>query len=285
MHGIFIIDKPDGMTSHDVVHHVRKKFRIDKVGHLGTLDPMATGVLPVCLGKATRMGQFLPNAPKEYMGEIRFGFSTNTYDSEGERTSDELPLERSREQVELIMREFAGSIDQVPPPFSAKKIGGVPSYKLARKGRAIGLESVKVEIEVFELTGFEPPLATFKVVCSPGTYVRSLAYDLGRRLGCGAHLTSLRRTRSGDFHIDQAAKLEEIAIQDLIPIDHLLESWPRIDVEGADENRVVHGNRIAGAAEGQFARIFNKKGEFLAVAAVENGWVRPRVVLTSTTSD
>lgn len=285
MNGIFIIDKPGGMTSHDVVNRVRTMVRGSKVGHLGTLDPMATGVLPVCVGPTTRIGQFLPNSPKEYTGEIRFGFSTTTYDREGEPASEERPLEASQEEILKIMAELTGPIDQVPPLFSAKKIGGVPSYKRARKGRPIEMAPVQVQIERFEMTRFEPPLMGFRVVCSPGTYVRSLAHDLGQRLGCGAHLASLRRTKSGDFHIEQAVPLDLLSGRDLIPLDQLLGSWPRIEVEGIDEDRVLHGNQIPGEGSAQFARIFNKKGEFLAVAAVENGWVRPRLVLTSITSD
>src|SRR5687767_4661890 len=134
MNGIFVIDKAGGMTSHDVVNRIRKMLKTTKVGHLGTLDPMATGVLPVCVGKATRIGQFLPTSPKEYSGEIRFGFSTTTYDREGDPTSEVKPFTASREDVETAILELTGVIDQIPPPCSAKKIGGVPSYKLARRG-------------------------------------------------------------------------------------------------------------------------------------------------------
>ena len=285
MNGVLVIDKPAGMTSHDVVQAIRKKFSNSKAGHLGTLDPMATGVLPVCIGKATRMGQFIPASPKEYEGEIRFGFSTNTYDREGVATSVEQPLTHSREAIEAAMRAFTGSQDQIPPPFSAKKIGGVPSHKLARRNQAIEMAPSRVQIERFDILGFEPPAMKFRATCSPGTYVRSLAHDLGRRLGCGAHLTALRRIRSGDFHIGQAVPLARISLENLIPIERLLEAWPRIEVSGTDETKVVHGNQIHTEATAQFVRIFNKKGEFLAVAEIENGWVLPRVVLTSITSD
>ena len=283
MNGILIIDKPEGMTSHDVVQAIRKRFKTSKVGHLGTLDPMATGVLPVCIGKATRMGQFIPNSPKEYEGEIRFGFSTDTYDREGLPTSEEKPFDPNR--IEQAMRSLTGSLDQVPPPYSAKKVGGVPSHKLARKSQAIELAAVRVEVERFETLDLSANRMKFRVVCAPGTYVRSLAHDLGQQLGCGAHLSSLRRTQSGEFRLDRAVPLERICPADLIPIERLLESWPRIEVSGTDETKVAHGNQIQGGAEGGLARIFNKKGEFLAVAAVENGWVRPRLVLTSRTSD
>jgi tRNA pseudouridine55 synthase len=284
MNGLFIIDKPAGITSHDAVQAMRKKFNT-KAGHLGTLDPMATGVLPICVGKATRMGQFFSHSPKIYTGTIRFGFATDTYDREGTPTTDQRLLISSRTDVEAAMRSLTGTLDQVPPPYSAKKIGGVPSHKLARKGGAIEMAAARVEVLEFALTKLEPPLMLFRVVCSPGTYVRSLAHDLGQRLGCGAHLDSLRRTRSGDFVIEEAVPLDRISLSDIIPMESLLSSWPRIEVSGGDEDRVVHGNQIPVSASPGFARIFNKKGEFIAVAAVENGWVLPRLVLTSINSD
>ena len=285
MNGIFIIDKSAGMTSHDVVQAIRKKFDTSKVGHLGTLDPMATGVLPVSVGKATRIAQFLPNSPKEYEGEIRFGFSTDTYDREGTPTTEETPLESPREEIAVAMQSLTGGQDQIPPPFSAKKIGGVPSYKLARRNQAVEIGAARVEVREFEMLAFNPPLMKFRVVCSPGTYIRSLAHDLGQRLECGAHLTALRRTRSGDFRIEDAVRLDSLSAADLIPMDQLLASMPRIEVSETDETKVLHGNQIPGDVNAKFARIFNKKGEFLAVASVENGWVRPRLVLTSMTSD
>ncbi len=284
MNGIFVIDKPEGMTSHDVVISLRAKFSISKVGHLGTLDPMATGVLPVCAGKATRIGQYIPSSPKEYLGEMRFGFSTNTYDREGIPASEPRPLKSSVREIEDAVGALTGKISQVPPPFSAKKIGGVASYKLARKGRMIEASPVPVEVHKFEITGLDLPLMQFRVVCSAGTYIRSLAYDLGEKLGCGAHLTALRRTMSGEFLIKQAVPLGQVSSSDLIPMEMLLASWPLIEVSDLDKDKVLHGNQIPGDGSA-LARIFNKKGEFIAVAAVENGWVRPRLVLTSLNSD
>lgn len=285
MNGILIIDKPEGMTSHDVVQAVRKRFRTSKVGHLGTLDPMATGVLPVSVGKATRLAQFLPTFPKEYEGQIRFGFSTNTYDRQGSATADDRPLDRSAEEIQETMQRFVGALDQVPPPFSAKKIGGIPSYKFARANQPVEIAPARIEVEKFELATLQPPSATFRVVCSAGTYVRSLVHDLGRELGCGAHLTALRRTRSGDFRIEKAVRLEQVAEENIVSMEQLLSSWPRIEVSDADEIKVVHGNEIRAASPGAFACIFNKKGEFIAVASVQSGWVRPKLVLTSINSD
>jgi tRNA pseudouridine55 synthase len=285
MNGILIIDKPDGMTSHDVVQAVRKRFRISKVGHLGTLDPMATGVLPVSIGKATRFAQFLPTFPKEYEGQIRFGFSTTTYDREGSATTDQRPLDRTTEDIHSAMQGFVGTLDQVPPQFSAKKIGGVPSYKFARANQTVEIASVKVEVQKFELLTLQPPFATFRVVCSAGTYVRSLVHHLGQEIGCGAHLSALRRTRSGDFQIENAVKLEQVTEENIVSMELLLSSWPRIEVSDADEVKVVHGNEIRGVSPATFARIFNKKGEFIALASVQSGWVRPKLVLTSMNSD
>jgi tRNA pseudouridine55 synthase len=282
MDGIFIVDKPEGMTSHDVVQAIRKKFDISKAGHLGTLDPMATGVLPVATGKATRLAQFMPSSPKEYEGDIRLGFATNTYDREGIPTSEPRPLEGN---IEEAMRSLTGTLDQIPPPFSAKKIGGVPAYKLARQNRLVEIRPARVEILRFEMLALNPPLMTFRVVCSAGTYVRSLAHDLGQRLGCGAHLTRLRRTGSGEFRIEDTVQLDKLSAGDLIPMNRLLPSIPRIEVSEGDEMKIAHGNSIERQGVAGFVRIFNKRGQFIAVAARENDWVHPRLVLTSMTSD
>jgi tRNA pseudouridine55 synthase len=285
MDGILIIDKPGGITSHDVVQRVRKLLKTSKVGHLGTLDPMATGVLLLCIGKATRVGRFLPTSPKEYVGEIRFGFATTTYDREGERTGPEQVLTHARPEIQTAMSRLTGTFDQKPPVISAKKMGGIPSYKLARRGMALEPIAVSVEVSTFEITSFSAPLAGFRVVCSSGTYVRSLAHDLGQQLGCGAHLDSLRRVRSGDFSIERAVPLEQATAENIVPLEDLLPRLPRIEIETElSENRVRHGNSFQTELAPGLACIFNKKGEFLAVASIENGWAHPRVVLTSTPS-
>jgi tRNA pseudouridine55 synthase len=281
MDGVLNIDKAAGMTSHDVVQAVRKRLNVAKVGHLGTLDPMATGVLPLSVGKATRIAQFIPNSPKEYEGEIRFGFATNTYDREGTATGEVRPLQGN---VAVAMRSLTGTIEQIPPPFSAKKIGGVPAYKMARRQQPIEIKPVRVEIRAFEMLALAPPLMKFRVVCSPGTYVRSLAHDLGQRLGCGAHLTALRRIVSGEFRIQDAVALSELSVRHLIRMEQLLPSLPRISVSESDETKIVHGNPVAAPGVAGLARIFNKRDQFIAVAAVENGWAHPRTVLTSITS-
>jgi tRNA pseudouridine55 synthase len=284
--GVLVIDKAEGMTSHDVVNRIRLRFRKTKVGHLGTLDPMATGVLPICLGKATRIGQFLESSPKEYTGEMRLGFSTTTFDRLGPPAGEERPVGVSRETIESAIQRFVGDIEQVPPPFSAKKIGGVPSYKFARRGRPIATPAVTVRIERFEVTRFAPPYLGFAVTCSPGTYVRSLAHDLGHALACGAHLTSLRRTRSGRFTESDATTISDVDAAKIIPLEKLLEGWVQVNIEDHEETRIAHGNPVPGpAGPKQFARIFNKRDQFVAVGLLENGWVHPRVVLTSMTSE
>jgi tRNA pseudouridine55 synthase len=281
MDGVLVIDKGSGMTSHDVVQRVRKLFRTSKVGHIGTLDPMATGVLPLCIGSATRIARFFPTSSKEYTGEIRFGFSTNTYDREGTPTSAEQPLSSTREEVAAAMKAFIGSLDQLPPPFSAKKIGGIASHKLARRGEAVEVRPVRVEVEAFDLLEFHPPLARFRVICGGGTYIRSLAHDLGTRLGCGAHLESLRRLTSSGFGVDQAVSLDEASEKDVVAVEKLLPDLPCIVIEDSDEKKVAHGVAVAAAEPAGWSRIFNKQGQFLAVACVESGWAHPRVVLTS----
>ena len=253
---------------------------------MGTLDPLATGVLPLCLGHATRIARFLEGSPKVYTGEIRLGFSTETYDREGRATSTEVAFSGGLADLQAAADQLTGNLEQTPPSFSAKKIGGVPSYKFARRGKPIATPAVPVKIETFEITEHVPPLARFRVVCSPGTYVRSLVHDVGALLGCGAHLNSLRRIRSGWFVEAQAVPPDKCSEADVISLDHLLEAWPRIEVEGNEEVRIGHGNPISGpAGSGQMARIFNKRGEFLAIGVLENGWVLPRVVLISTTSN
>jgi tRNA pseudouridine55 synthase len=285
MHGILIIDKPPGVTSHDVVQRVRKLLKTSRVGHLGTLDPMATGVLVLCIGKATRIGRFFQTSPKEYAGEIHFGFATDTYDREGSPATPETPLTHTRGEIEAAMQGLTGSYAQKPPRISAKKMGGVPSYKLARRGFSLDPIPVPVEVTTFEITTFDPPRLTFRAICSTGTYVRSLAHDLGVQLGCGAHLTSLRRLSSGAFTVDAAITVESVTADKVVPLEALLTELAQIEIDGeVEESRVRHGNPFRSELPPGLARIFNKQGEFLAVGAIENGWVHPRVVLTSTDS-
>jgi tRNA pseudouridine55 synthase len=221
MNAVLIIDKPSGLTSHDVVNRARRILGQRSIGHLGTLDPMATGVLPLVLGSFTRLAQFYLHSEKTYEGVIRFGFATDTYDAEGE------PLENistkdvgtgalacpalNLGELQQLSTEFVGLIEQTPPPYSAKKIKGVAAYKLARKHQPVELKPVQVEIKEFSITSVDDDRATFRARVASGTYMRSVAHDMGRRLGCGAHLGTLRRTSVAEFDLAQAHALEEIA--------------------------------------------------------------------------
>ena len=211
MNGVLIIDKPAGLTSHDVVNRVRRILGQRSIGHLGTLDPMATGVLPLVTGSFTRLAQFYVSSEKTYEGVIRFGFSTDTYDAEGEPSSEPRSVNLSREELEAHAAKFRGVIEQVPPPFSAKKIKGVPAYKLARKHKEVVLAPVQVEIKELEILTVEADRASFRARVASGTYVRSVAHDLGQLLGCGAHLESLRRTSVAEFTLADAHTLEALA--------------------------------------------------------------------------
>jgi len=210
MNGVIIIDKPAGWTSHDVVNRMRRILQQRSVGHLGTLDPLATGVLPLVTGSFTRLAQFYTTSEKTYEGVIRFGFATNTYDADGEPAGEPQPVTPSLDQLQELATGFQGLIEQVPPPFSAKKINGVPAYKLARKQQEVVLKPVQVEIKEFVILAVEGDRARFRARVAPGTYMRSVAHEMGQRLGCGAHLESLRRTAVAEFEISQAHSLEEL---------------------------------------------------------------------------
>lgn len=200
--GLLLVDKEPGITSHDVVDLVRRRGKIKKAGHTGTLDPLATGLLVLCIGKATRLQAYLMNLPKSYEGEIQFGWSTDTYDAAGERTSE--PVETDLSLLEEKLPQFRGEYDQMPPPFSAKKVQGVRAYELARRGETPVLTPKRVEVYGLDLLEVCGSIARFRVRCSAGTYVRSIAHELGQLLGCGAHLKSLRRTAIGDFSVANA---------------------------------------------------------------------------------
>lgn len=205
-----VIDKPGGMTSHDVVSRLRKLTGERTIGHLGTLDPMATGVLPLLLGKFTRLAQYFSSAEKSYTGTIRFGFATDTYDAEGEMVGERVEPAMSLEQVRVAARKFHGEIEQVPPAYSAKKVAGIPAYKMARAGKPVELKPVTIHISSLEITDLENGDATFSMSVSAGGYVRSVAHELGRDLGCGAHLCSLRRTQAGPFTLTNTHRLSDL---------------------------------------------------------------------------
>jgi tRNA pseudouridine55 synthase len=211
MNGVLIIDKPAGLTSHDVVNRVRRILQQRSIGHLGTLDPMATGVLPLVTGTLTRLAQFYTQSEKTYEGTVRFGFATDTYDAEGEATTAPQTVSLSAEQVEILAARFRGIIQQTPPPFSAKKIHGVPAYKLARQQKEVVLKPVQIEIKEFVILGVDVDRARFRARVASGTYMRSIAHEMGRELGCGAHLELLRRTSVAEFTLADAHTLEQLA--------------------------------------------------------------------------
>jgi len=210
MNGVIILDKPAGWTSHDVVNRMRRILGQRSVGHLGTLDPLATGVLPLVTGSLTRLAQFYTASEKTYEGIIRFGFATTTYDADGDPVGEQTSPAPTLDQLQTVAAEFQGNIEQTPPPFSAKKIHGVPAYKLARKQQEVVLKPVQVEIKEFAILSIDAARAHFRARVSSGTYMRSIAHEMGRRLACGAHLESLRRTAVAEFDVTHAHTIEEI---------------------------------------------------------------------------
>lgn len=211
MNGVLIIDKPAGLTSHDVVNRARRILHERSIGHLGTLDPMATGVLPLVTGTLTRLAQFYTTSEKTYEGTVRFGFATDTYDADGEPTTAPQEVSLKAKEVEALAARFRGVIEQTPPPFSAKKIKGVPAYKLARQQKEVVLRPVQVEIKEFIILAVEADRARFRARVASGTYMRSVAHEMGRELACGAHLESLRRTSVAEFNLEDAHTLEQLA--------------------------------------------------------------------------
>ncbi len=209
--GILLVDKPSGITSHNIVDRLRKKLNMKKIGHAGTLDPLATGLMIMLIGKATKVSQFLINLDKAYEGIFKLGEETDSQDSDGEVVNKKgLPENLSAEMIEDVMKEFLGDQYQTPPMFSAKKVNGVPLYKMARKGKTVDREPRVIRINELSLRGWNSPEGQFYMDCSKGTYVRTVFHDLGQKLGCGGHLTSLRRTKINDFTIEGVPSLEEI---------------------------------------------------------------------------
>jgi tRNA pseudouridine55 synthase len=250
--GALVVNKPQGKTSHDIVDAVRHLAGFRQIGHLGTLDPLATGVLVLLLGKATRLVRFYASRRKRYSAGFRFGFATNTYDSEGVPQGPDTAPALDRELLERLAAQSLGRIVQMPPVFSAKKVHGRPAYELARKNQAVELKPVTVELFEFRLMEIEGPLARFSIECSSGTYIRSLAHDMGQKLGCGAHLAEICRTAVGEFSLDQATAVEELAqaarqgkLQScLIPLENLLPDYPRANVLPVLEKKVRHGGKF-----------------------------------------
>jgi len=292
MNGVLIIDKPAGLTSHDVVNRVRRILGERSVGHLGTLDPLATGVLPLLVGNLTRLAQFYTKAEKTYEGVMRFGYATDTYDAEGEPTSLAVDVQVSLEELQALAARFRGSIEQMPPTFSAKKIHGVPAYKLARKHKEVVLQPVKVEVKELEILSVEGERATFRARVASGTYVRSLAHDMGKALGCGAHLESLRRTAVAEFDISDAHTLDELDAaanashaEDLfIHRRKILPGFPAITANDEMAARIRSGRAVnlPELSRAPQVKVFYGQRELIAIATRVAGTLfHPKIVLAT----
>ena len=252
INGALVIHKPKGKTSHDVVEAVRRIVGFRQIGHLGTLDPMGTGVLVLLLGRATRLAQFYAGRRKRYNADFRFGFATDTYDADGAPRGPDTAPALNREEIERLAAQRVGRFAQMPPQYSAKKIHGRPAHELARKKKPVELKPVEVEVYEFRVTSVEGSRARFVIECAAGTYIRSLAHEMGAALGCGAHLAEIVRTAVGEFTLDQAVLLEDFAeaaregrsAEWILPVDRLLPSLPRVNVLPVVELRVCHCTRF-----------------------------------------
>lgn len=299
-HGLLLIDKPAGCTSHDVVVQARRILRQKKIGHCGTLDPDATGLLVLTVGRATRLTRFLIEAPKTYEGTIRFGLATDTYDLSGETVEEHAVEGVDAEGVDAAMAAFVGTYGQTPPPYCAKKINGVKYYELARRGEAVPQE--KKEVTIYEFKALEPWTPDedlpFLLSCSSGTYARSLAHELGQNLGCGGALGTLRRTKIGPFDLQRAVTLEALRqlLEDgeepgeaWIPFDEIPLPFGEVVTDAQQEQRILHGQNVLlrnleGDA-GDWIKVINQRQHFIAVGAVVEkigsgsvGIVQPKVV-------
>jgi tRNA pseudouridine55 synthase len=285
MDGILNINKPKGMTSHDVVATIRKLLKQKRVGHTGTLDPAASGVLPICLGQATRVAEYLSESGKVYRAKIVFGITTDTYDAEGAITSTASTADLTISHIEKLLPHFLGPQMQVPPRYSAIKLQGQPAYKRARAGEEMALEPRPIVIYSLEVIDWTPPALVLAIECSKGTYIRSLAHDLGQQLGCGAYLDELVRTRSGPFSLSDSITFEQLAaavysdsVQDyLYPADKALEHYPAIVLDAETAELVKHGNAFSYfsqssvAANDRLARVYDPGRHFLAIAEWDAG--------------
>lgn len=252
--GLLLVDKPIGPTSHHIVHRVRLGSGVRKVGHAGTLDPRASGLLVLCLGSATRLSEYLSTSTKRYEAVVRFGAATRSYDSDGEVVSRSNAIP-DREEIEAVLPAFTGEIEQVPPPFSALKVAGRRAYDLARSGADVELAPRPVTISLLRIQEYQPPDLALEVECSAGTYIRSLAHDLGARLGCGGYLAALRRTQAGPFTLGQALPLDRLEEalrlgswrEHLRPATEALPGFPLVVLDEGQTDRVRRGHRIPAA--------------------------------------
>src|SRR6202789_745028 len=289
MNGLLVLDKPTGMTSHDVVAIVRRATGEKSIGHLGTLDPMATGVLPLLLGKYTRLAQFFNQSDKQYTGHIRFGFATDTFDAEGTPSTAPKPLTYYLEELRTLSQKFHGDIDQLPPIFSAKKINGTPAHKLARAGAEVPVKPARITIHDFQLTSLDHDTAAFTISVSAGGYVRSVAHELGQLAGCGAHLSSLRRTHAGPFTLTNAITVDQLKaataaeIQSLLPHPRtLLPEMPSVTVDDQLAGRMRNGMQVnlPDYSQAPLIKVFTTPTDLLAIARrIAGTLVQPIVVM------
>ncbi|MEN4042117.1 MAG: tRNA pseudouridine(55) synthase TruB [Anaerolineaceae bacterium] len=290
--GVLVVDKPVGLTSHDVVQLVRKGTNIRRAGHTGTLDPRASGVLVILIGPAVRLSEYVSASDKRYQAVIRLGATTDTYDADG-RVMNQSPVNITESQFENTLEKFIGKIEQVPPPYSAVKVKGRKAYEMAREGEEVELQPRTIEVYNLELLEWAPPEAVIDIYCSSGTYVRSLAHDLGEILGCGAHLVGLRRTKSGRFTLRDAVPLRKLReafdngnwYQYLIPAAEALSNWPAVDLTHEQVAAIRHGHRISGdpPEKGTMASGISEQGELVALLEYDpnqNEW-QPRKVFFS----
>jgi tRNA pseudouridine55 synthase len=289
MNGLLVLDKPAGVTSHDVVAIVRRATGEKSIGHLGTLDPMATGVLPLLLGKYTRLAQFFGQAEKHYDGHIRFGFATDSFDADGVAVAEKQPLVQSLEELRDLSRGFHGEVDQMPPIYSAKKINGVAAHKLARAGADVPVKTARITIHHFELLSLEAETAAFRMEVSAGGYVRSVAHELGQLAGCGAHLSSLRRTRAGAFTLAHAITIEQLKqstpaeIGALLPHPRtLLPEMPSVTVDDQMAGRLRNGMQVnlPEFSSAPLVKVFSAPTEMMAITRrIAGTLMQPIVVM------
>jgi tRNA pseudouridine55 synthase len=290
--GALVVDKPTGLTSHDIVQIIRKGTGIRRAGHTGTLDPRASGVLVVLIGPAVRLSEYVSASDKRYQATIRLGSSTDTFDSEGRITSSASADNITEEQFENVLKQYVGEMEQVPPPYSAVKVKGRKAYEIAREGEEIQLEPRTIQVYSLELLEWDPPEAVIDVFCSSGTYVRSLANDVGESLGCGAHLIGLRRTKSGRFTLRDAVPLRRLQeafhagdwYKYLIPAAEALGDWPMVELDADQVELVRHGHRVpAEPGSRGWVRGVSEQGDLVALMELDeaaNEW-QPRKVFFS----
>jgi tRNA pseudouridine55 synthase len=291
--GVLVVDKPIGLTSHDVVQIIRRGTGIRRAGHTGTLDPRASGVLVVLIGPAVRLSEYVSASDKRYQATIRLGSSTDTYDAEGTVTATRPIEDVDEERFDEILQTFVGEIEQVPPPYSAVKVKGRKAYEMARQGEEVDLEPRTIQVYSLDILEWAPPEAVIDVYCSSGTYVRSLANDLGKALGTGAHLVGLRRTKSGRFTLRDAVPLRRLKesfdagdwYKYLIPAADALGDWPMVELDGDQVELIRHGHRIpAEPGSKGWARGISQQGDLVALLEYdeESGEWQPRKVFFQT---